>query len=128
MVQCASRFVVNLEIGAFNLGMGASTLGRCIVCRAAWVAQTWMQLALALAASFLAIAILVNSLLTFCNASAVSLPVGMFPWSAIVSCCATATMWDSGETVGYVMYWCLKNTVSLICVARVFVMYTQKHR
>jgi hypothetical protein len=49
-------------------------------------------------------------------------PVGMFPWSAIVSCCAAATMWDSGETVGFVMYWCLKNTVSLIRVALVCVM------
>jgi hypothetical protein len=66
--------------------MGASTLGRCVVCHAAWVAQTLLQLALAFAALFFAIAILVNSLLTFCNTSAVLLPVGMFHWSAIVSC------------------------------------------
>jgi hypothetical protein len=31
-------------------------------------------------------------------------PVGVFPWSAIVSCCAAATMWDFKETVGFVMY------------------------
>ncbi len=77
-------------------------------------------MALAFAALFFAIAILVNSLLTFHNASVVLFPVGMFPWSAIVSCCAAATTWDSGETVGLVMYWCLKNTVSLICVVFVF--------
>jgi hypothetical protein len=76
---------------------------------------------------FFAIAILVNSLLTFCDASAVLFHVGMFPWSAIVSCCAAATTWDSGETVGFVMYWCLKNTMSLICVTLVLVMYTRKH-
>jgi hypothetical protein len=34
--------------------------------------------------SCFAIAILVNSLLAFCNASAVLFPVGMFPWRAIV--------------------------------------------
>jgi hypothetical protein len=77
---------------------------------------------LAFASSFFAIAILVNSLLTFCNASAVSFPVGIYHWSAIVSCCAVVTMWDSGETVGFVMYWCLKNTMSLVCVALVRVM------
>ncbi len=123
-VWCTSRFAVTLGIGVSTLGMGASTLGRCAVCRAAWVTQTLLQLALAFAALVFAIANLVKSLLTFCNGSTVSLPAGMFPWSAIVSCCVDATMWDSGETVGIVMYWCLKNTVSLICVARVFMMYT----
>ncbi len=81
------QVAVNLGIGVSTLEMGASTLGRCVVCHAAWVlAQTLLRLAVAFAASFFAIAILVNSLLTFCNASAVLLPVGMFPWSAIVSC------------------------------------------
>jgi hypothetical protein len=64
---------------------------------------------------------------TFRNALVVLFPVGMFPWSANVSCCAAATMWDSGETVGFVMYWCLRNTVSLIRGALVLVMYTLKH-
>ncbi len=59
------------------------------------------------------IAILVDNLLTFCNASAISLPAGMFPWSAILSCCAAVLTWDSGENVGFVMYWCLKKTASL---------------
>jgi hypothetical protein len=121
-------FAVTLGIGVFTLGIGASTLRSYVACCAAWVTQTLLQLALAFAASFFAIAILVKSLLTFYNASAVLFPVGMFPWSAVVSCCIAATTWDSGEMVGFVIYWCLKNTVSLIHVALVFVMYTQKHR
>jgi hypothetical protein len=108
--------------------MGASILGRCIVCCAAWVAQTLLQLASAFAACFFAITMLVNSSLTFCNASAVLLPVGMIPWIAIISCYAAAITWDSGETVGFVMYRCLKNTMSLIGVACVFVMYIRKRR
>jgi hypothetical protein len=71
MVRCASVFAVTLGIGVSTLGIGATTLGMCIAFCAAWVAQTLLQLALAFAALFFAIAILVNSLLTFCNASAV---------------------------------------------------------
>jgi hypothetical protein len=127
-VRCASRFAITLGIGVFTLGIGASILGRCVACHVAWVAQTLLQLALAFTALFFAIAILVNSLMTFHNSSAVLLPVGMFPWTVIVTCCAAATTWDSGEMVGFLMHWCLKNTMSLICVACVFVMYTQKHR
>jgi hypothetical protein len=120
--------LVTLGFGISTLGIGAATVGICVACRAAWVAQTLLCMVLAFANSFFAIASLVNSLLTFCNVSAVLFPVGLFPWSAIVSYCAAATTWDSGETVGFVMYWCLKNTVSPICVALVLVMYTQKHR
>jgi hypothetical protein len=69
-------------------------------------------------------AILVNSLLTFFSASAVSLPAGILPFRALVSCCAAEL---SGETVGLVIYWCLKNTVSLTLVALVFVKYILKH-
>jgi hypothetical protein len=83
---------------------------------------------LACAALFFAAAIFVKSLLTFYNASAVSLPTGILPLSVVASCWAAATTWDSGDTVGLVMYWCLKNTMLLILVARVFVMYTQKHQ
>jgi hypothetical protein len=77
---------------------------------------------------FFAFAILINSLLTFCNASSVSLPAGMFHWSAIACCCAAATTWDSSETIGFIRCWCLKNTMSLILVTRVFVMYTLKYQ
>jgi hypothetical protein len=110
-VGCTSANSVTLGCGVSTLGIGASTLGMCVACRAFWFARTLLHMVLAFASSFFAIAILVNSSLTFRNASAVSFPVGMFPWSAIVSCCAAATTWDSGETVGFVMYWCLKNTV-----------------
>jgi hypothetical protein len=77
--------------------------------------KTLLRRGLAFATSFLAIAILVNSLLTFCNASAVLFPVSMFQLL-------------SGETIGFVMYWCWKNTLSLIHVTLVLVMYTQKHQ
>ncbi len=103
-VRCASVILPTLGIGISTLGIGATTPGMYVACRDAWVEGTLLQLALAFAASFFAIAILGNSLLTFCNASAVIFPVGMFPWSAIVSCCAAATTWDSGEMVGIVMY------------------------
>jgi hypothetical protein len=121
-VGCASANLVTLGCGISTPGIGASTLGMCVACYAAWFVQTLLHKVLAFASSFFAIAILVNSLLNFCNASAVSFPVGMFAWSAIVSCCAAVTTWDSGEMVGCVMYWCLKNTMSLIRVALVRVM------
>jgi hypothetical protein len=121
-VGCTSADLVTLGCGVSTLGIGAYTLGMCVACHAAWFAQTLLRMVLAFASSFFAIAILVNSLLTFHNASAVLFPVGMFPWSAIVSCCAAATTRDSGEMVGFVMYWCLKNTVSLIRITFVCVM------
>ncbi len=121
-VGCTSANLITLGCGVSTLGIGTSTLGMCLACHAAWFAQTLLRMVLAFTSSFFAIAILVNSLLTFRNASAVLFPVGMFSWSVIVSCCAARTTWDSGETVVFVMYWCLKNTVSLICVALVCVM------
>ncbi len=114
--------------GSATLGIGASTLGRWAVCHAAGVARTLLHCAFAFATSLFAIAMLVKRSLTFCNASAILLPAGILPWSAVASCWAAATTWDSGETIGLVMYWCLKCTVSLILVALVFVTYTQKHR
>ena len=74
------------------------------------------------------VAILVKRLLTLFKASAVSLPAGILPLSAVASCWAAAMMWDSGETVGFVMYWCLKWTVTLILVDLVLVMYTRKQQ
>ncbi len=127
-VGYASANLVTLGCDVFTLGIGASTLGMWVACRATQFVQTLLCMVLAFASSFFAIAVLVNCLLTFCNASSVLFLVGVFPCSAIVSCCAAATTWDSVEMVGFVMYWCLKNTVSLIRVALVFVMYTLKHR
>ncbi len=102
-VRCASAFAVNLGIGVSTLGIGATTFGMCVDCHAAWVVRTLLWLALAFAALLFAIAILVNSLLIFCNASAFLFSVGMFPWSAIVSCCAAETTSDSGEMAGFVI-------------------------
>jgi hypothetical protein len=112
------------HLGAVRL-FGAATLGMCIASCAAWVAQTLLRMVLAFASLFFAIVILVNSPLTFCNASVVSFPVGIFPWTAIVSCCVAATTWDSGERVGFVMYWCLKNTMSLIHADLVLVIHPE---
>jgi hypothetical protein len=83
-VGCASANLVTLGCGASTLGSGASTLGMCVACHAAWFAQTLLCMVLAFASSFFAIAIFVNSLLTFYNSSVVLFPVGMFPWSSIV--------------------------------------------
>jgi hypothetical protein len=96
--------------------------------RAVGVALILFRCSFAAAADCFAAAILVNNSLTFVNASAVSLPAGMLPLRAVASCWAAATTWDSGETAGFVMYWCLKNTVSLILVERVLVTYTRKQR
>ncbi len=76
---------------AFGLGSGTScggfsTLGRWVASLVAGVACTLLRCAFAFATSFLAIAILVNRLLTFFSASAVSLPAGKLPWSAVASC------------------------------------------
>ena len=51
-VQCTSVFAVTLGIGVSTLRIGATTLGMCVACHAAWVTQTLLQLALAFAALF----------------------------------------------------------------------------
>ncbi len=84
LVGSTSANLVTLTCGVSTHGIGASTLGMCVACCAAWFKQTLLRMVLAFASSFFAIAILVNSLLTFCNASAVLFPVGMFPWSVII--------------------------------------------
>ncbi len=94
--------------GLATLGSGVSTLGKGVVWHAVGVACTLLRCAFAFATLLFAAAILVKRLLTFFNASAVSLPARILPWSAIASCWAAATTWDSRDTVGLVMYWCLK--------------------
>jgi hypothetical protein len=54
-----------------------------------------LRYTLALAALFFAAAIFVKSLLTFFNASAVSLPAGILPLSPVASC------WAAAMTVGF---------------------------
>jgi hypothetical protein len=75
---------------AATLGIDASTLGKCVVFCSAGVALTLLRCSLAFAASFFAAAIHVNSLLTFLNASAILLPAGTLPLSAVASCWAFA--------------------------------------
>ena len=75
-----------------------------MVWHTAGVALTLFRCALALAALCFAAAIFVKRLLTFFSASAFSLLAGILPLSAVASCWAAATTWDSGETVGLIMY------------------------
>ncbi len=92
-----------------------------MVLRAAGCALSLFCCSFAAATACFAAAIFVNNSLTVFSASAVSLPARMVPLRAIASCWAAATTWDSGESVGLVMYWCLKKTVLLILVALVLV-------
>ncbi len=75
-----------------TLGINASTLGKSVVFCAVGVALTLLHCSLAFAALFFVAAIFVKSSLTFFNASAVSLPAGILPLSAVASCWAAATM------------------------------------
>ncbi len=77
---------------AATLGINASTLGKCVVFCDVGVALTLLHCSLAFAASFFVVAIFVKSLLTFFNASVVSLPAGILPLSAVASCWAAAMM------------------------------------
>jgi uncharacterized integral membrane protein len=71
------------------------------------------------ATSAFAVAILLNISLSFFSPSSASLPAGVLPLRAIVSCCAAATTCDSGDIAGLVMYLCWKWTWSLILIALV---------
>jgi hypothetical protein len=102
-------------------------LERWVVIHAKGFARSLFLCSFALATSFFANAIFVKSSLTLVRASTVLLPAGMLSWSAVTSCCAAATTWDSGEIAGLVMNWCLNTTVSLILVALVLITYTLKH-
>ncbi len=90
--------------GSATLGSGVSTLGKWVVWHAVGVACTLLHCAFTFATSLFAATILVKRSLTFFNASAVSLPAGILPWSAVASCWAAATTWDPGETVELVVY------------------------
>ncbi len=78
--------------GSATLGSGVSTLGKWVVWRAVGVACTLLPCAFAFATLLFVAAILVKRSLTFSNASAVSLPAGILPWSAVASCWAAAMM------------------------------------
>jgi hypothetical protein len=73
------------------------------------------------AAAAFAVAIWLKSSPNFVNPTAVSLSVGILPFSAVVNRCAASTTCDSGDIVGIVMYLCRKYTWSLTRVAIVLV-------
>ncbi len=124
---CNNLHYATISLSGYGI-CALATLGGGAVALAAGLARSRLRCSFAFALSCFDCAIFVNSLLTFFSASTVSLPAGMLPLRAAASCWATATTWDSGEIVGFVMYWCLKNTLLLTLVACVFVMYTQKER
>ncbi len=76
----------------------------------------------AFANSDFAVAIFVNNSMKFWSASAVLPLRDTIPFNALVRSDATFMMSVSGVTCKFVIYWCLKNTVSLILVALVFTM------
>ncbi len=63
-----------------------------------------------------------NSLLNFWSASAVLPLHEIVPFNALVRSNAAFMTSVLGVTYEFVIYWCLKNTVSLILVALVFTM------
>ncbi len=69
-----------------------------------------------------ATAIFVNNLLSFPNASAVSTLRETIPFNPLVSFNAAFMTSVSGVTCGFVMYWCLKNTVLPTLVVLIFTM------
>ncbi len=76
--------------GLATLGSGVSTHGKWVVWRAVGVACTLVHCAFAFATLLFAAAFLVKRSLTLFNASAVSLPTRILPWSAVESCWAAA--------------------------------------
>ncbi len=83
-----------------------------------WVCN-WFRCSFAFAAEAFADDIFMNSLLTLHSASAALVSGATFPCRALVSCCVAWMAIVLGDTLGFVMYWCLKNTVMLILVALV---------
>jgi hypothetical protein len=69
-----------------------------------------------------------QSLLNFWSTSAVLPLHEISPFNALVRSNAAFMMSVLGVTCGFVIYWCLKNTVSLILVALVFTMYMWKYQ
>ncbi len=116
----ASGSLVTLGCEIFTLGFCSATLGSGVARHASVWACIQFCCSFAFADDAFAKTIFVNSLLTLCSASAVLDSGAMFPWRALDSCCAAWMTIVSGETLGFVMYWCLKNTVLLILVTLVF--------
>ncbi len=82
----------------------------------------------ALVVAAFAAAIFVNRMLTFCSAYAVLPSRETVPFKTLVSSAAALMTSVSSVIWGFVIYLCLKNTLSLTLVALVFIIYTWKHR
>jgi hypothetical protein len=111
--------IFTLGFDSAILGYGSATLGNGVAQRASGWVCNWFCCSFAFAAEAFADPIFVNSLLTLHSASAALVSAAMFPCRALVSQCAAWMTIFLGDSLGFVMYWCLKNTVSLILVARV---------
>ena len=67
------------------------------------------------------IGLLVSSYSSFCNASICSKPSTLFlPFNAHVRSLIALTIWSAGVTLGWVIYLCLNQTVSVIRSLLVF--------
>jgi hypothetical protein len=117
-------------VGATStLGSGLAGIGglpTTLVSVTAWRALGWVQrlfhCSFAFAIAAFAIAIFMNNLLNFFNASAVSPLRETAPLNALVSSDAAFMTSVSGVTYGFIMYWCLKNNVLLTLITLVFTM------
>jgi hypothetical protein len=109
--------ISTLVFGLATLRFGSATLGSGV----AWCASGWVHnrfhCIFAFAAEAFANTIFVNSSLTLQHASAALVYGATFPCRALVSRCVAWITIVSGDTLGFVMYWCLKNIVLLILVA-----------
>ena len=115
----ASGNVITLGSEISSLGFGSATLGNGVAQRASGWVCNWFCCSFAFAAEAFANDIFMNSLLTLHSTSAALVSGAMIPCRALVSCCAAWMTIVLGDTLGFVMYWCLKNTVLLILIALV---------
>jgi hypothetical protein len=111
-------------IGSGLAGIGG--LSTTLRSGTAWQALGWVQrlfhCSFAFTVAAFAVAIFVNSLLNFFNTSAILPFRETNPFNALISSNAALMTSVLGVTCGFVIYWCLKNTMLLILIALVFTM------
>jgi hypothetical protein len=103
-----------------TLGFGSATLGKGVAQHASGWDLNWFCY-FAFASEAFANSIFVNGLLTLRRASAALVSGATFPCRVLVSCRAAWMTIVLGDTLalGFVTYWCLKNTVLFILVTLV---------
>jgi hypothetical protein len=115
----ASSTAVTLGSEISTLGFGSATLGNGVARHASgWICNQFC-FSFAISAEAFADTIFVNSVLTLHSASAALVSGATFSCRALVSCYAAWMTLVLGDTLGFVMYWCLKNNMLLILVALV---------